>query len=252
MCRLLGVYGRVDGWQRIAMEFSKLAEFGKIPPVRAEPGHKDGWGVAASNAAQTAMTTKARHLGSAYGSLEYQSTIEALASQPHVLLSHVRKASPGIPVTIGNVHPFSRNKWAFIHNGTVYDPESLPREPSFELISDGSDSEFLFGFFLGVLSEAKKDEQHLKTLIDALSALTINHTSINCMLSNGSELIVIRDCQRYEEYLTLFYYPLNEGVIVCSEPIDTPALNPGKWIPLSNKSILRITETPPVVEIENY
>jgi len=32
MCRLLGIYGEVNFWQKIVLEFSKLAESGNIPP----------------------------------------------------------------------------------------------------------------------------------------------------------------------------------------------------------------------------
>ena len=252
MCRLLGMYGQMDGWQNVALEFSKLAEYGMVPPVVTEPGHKDGWGMAGSNDEQTCMVEVTRQLGSAHGSSEYQDTIHGFSSQPHILLGHIRKASPGIPVSIGNVHPFMRKQWAFIHNGTLYDPETLPIDPAFELVSDGSDSEYLFGFLLNILSKAKDDESNLKVIAKALSSLNTNHSSINCILSNGSELIAVRDYQRFGDYLSLYYYPMPEGVVICSEPLETPQLDQNEWIPFPNHSILEVTGSPPQIELSTY
>ena len=238
----------MDGWRSIALEFSKLAEFGMVPPVATDPGHKDGWGIARSNDEQTSMLTVARQLGSAHDSSEYQNTICTLDSPPRILLGHIRKASPGIPVTIGNVHPFIKGQWAFIHNGTIYDPEALPRDPSFEFSSDGSDSEYLFGFLLSVISKAKEDGSFLKAMAAALSSLKIQYSSINCILSNGSELIAIRDYQKFGDYLTLYYCPMPEGVVICSEPLKLPELSQDQWKLLPNNSILRVSGSPPRIE----
>ena len=49
MCRLLGVYGKVDYMTDLLMAFRELADHGRIPPVEGLlPGHKDGWGMARS------------------------------------------------------------------------------------------------------------------------------------------------------------------------------------------------------------
>ena len=37
----------------------------------------------------------------------------------HCLLAHVRAATPGLPVTHLNCHPFQRKQFAFMHNGSV-------------------------------------------------------------------------------------------------------------------------------------
>lgn len=252
MCRLLGIYGILDGWQKIALEFSKLAEFGMVPPIAVDPGHKDGWGLAGSKDDRSSMLEIRRQLGSAHGSSDYRDTIRSLTNPPHVLLGHIRKASPGIPVTMGNVHPFFRDPWAFIHNGTIYNPESFPLDPGFELVSDGSDSEHLFGFLLNTLANAKQEGNKLKNIGSALSALQSNHSSINCMLSNGSELIAVRDFQRFGQYLTLYYCLLPNGAIICSEPLESPELDRGKWKLLPNHSILRISGSPPRIELCDY
>ena len=90
MCRLLGIYGKVDFWQKIALEFSKLAECGNISPVADEPGHKDGWGMAKSNDGKTAMVEITRKLGSAYEA----NPIVALGDYPCSLLPWFQMTPP--------------------------------------------------------------------------------------------------------------------------------------------------------------
>ena len=121
MCRLLGIYGQIDFWQDIVMEFRKQAEFGKIPPIEnLKIGHKDGWGMATSNRDTTAMIEVKRQLGSAYESTTYREVVYSFKTTPRVFLCHLRQASENIPIALSNVHPFFVNEWAFIHNGTIF------------------------------------------------------------------------------------------------------------------------------------
>lgn len=241
----------MDGWQNVALAFGKLADSGMVPPVAIEPGHKDGWGMAMSDQEQTAMLEIKRQMGSAREASFYRDAIRATGYQPHIFLCHLRKASPGIPVTPANAHPFIKNPWAFIHNGTIYDPETLPRDRSFQLTSDGSDSEYFFCYLLSALS-AVSENCRLNALCSAMASLKISYTGANCMLSNGSELFAIRDYMRFGEYLSLYYCPLPKGVVICSEPLELDGLNRDKWHLLPNKSILRVCGTPPAIELSGY
>jgi glutamine amidotransferase len=252
MCRLLGIYGEVNFWQKIVLEFSKLAESGNVPSGLFEPGHKDGWGMAASNAGKTVMIEIIRRLGSAYHSSIFKETIQSIKNQPHAFLCHLRKASPDVPITMGNVHPFFKKGWAFAHNGTIYDPETLPRNPSFKFTSNGSDSEHLFYFLLSTLLNEQKSKNILKVISDAISFLTTHYTAINCIFGNGRELYVIRDYNEFRDYYTLYYYHLEKGLIICSEPLGMKELDRNKWQELPNQSILRIHGTPPDSELFSY
>ena len=128
MCRLFGIYGKVDFWKDIVFEFRKQAEIGKIPPIEdLTPGHKDGWGMAGSNDQKTAMVEIIRQLGSAYESKKFREVVYSIRNPSHIFLCHLRKASPNIPTSLANVHPFITDGWAFIHNGTIYQAESLRR-----------------------------------------------------------------------------------------------------------------------------
>ncbi|UCF93431.1 MAG: class II glutamine amidotransferase [Desulfobacterales bacterium] len=249
MCRLLGIYGRVAFWQEIAMGFRQQAEFGNIPPGEpVEPGHKDGWGMAVSNPDQTAMVPVQRKLGSAYRSPSYRQAVYAITHPPTVFLCHLRKASPKVAITLSNVHPFFSNGWAMIHNGTIFQAETLPREPSLRLTSDGSDTEYFFHYLLtGLLAKHTKGTE-LAILAEAVASCAADYTALNSLLSEGANLFVIRNYRKYADYYTLYYYVLPEGVIVCSEPLESRHLNPVQWESLPNQSLLRIHGSPPQID----
>ena len=252
MCRLLGIYGEVGGWRTVALEFGKLAEYGNVPPGAGAPGHKDGWGMARSSEDGTAMVEVIRRIGSAHGAPEYVDALTAIGRRPRVFLCHLRKASPGVPVTIANVHPFFSSGWALIHNGTIYNPAALPTNPAFNPASDGSDSERLLACLTGVLLGAEGGGARGDALADALEQLDIRYTGINCIFSDGGELFAVRDYKTTGDYLSLHYCVLPKGAIVCSEPLRVAGLEGARWRPLENRSILRIHGAPPKVEIRNY
>ena len=252
MCRLLAIYGEVDGWAEVALGFRKLADDGMVPPICTEPGHKDGWGMAGASHDQTTMLEIERQLGSANDSVVYEEAIQSLEIQPRILLCHIRKASPGIPVTIGNVHPFLYRNWAFIHNGTIYDYDTLAGDWDFQMTSDGSDSEYFFSYLLEKMKTAVNGNDRLKVIGEAMASLKLNYTSLNCILCNGSELFAVRDYMKFGEYLSLFYCRLPKGVIICSEPLDLAGLDKNRWQMMPNKSILRIQGTPPALDFLEY
>jgi len=249
MCRLLGIYGQVDFWQEIALEFRKQADFGNIPPIGGmEPGHKDGWGMAASNRDKTAMVPIIRRLGSASDSLHYRQSVTSLIEAPDVFLGHLRKASDDIPVTLANAHPFFHDGWAFIHNGTVYNAESLSRDASLIPISDESDTEYLFHYLLTAIMTIPAKKRIGETLAQAVSSLTVDYTAVNSMLSNGKDLYVISAYKKWEDYYTLHCYSLPAGVIISSQPIESSRLDPAGWKRLDNNLLLRIHGTPPRID----
>ena len=249
MCRLLGIFGQVDFWQEIVLEFRRQAEFGNIPPVaEMNPGHKDGWGLAGSSKKTTAMVPIIRRLGSAMESGDYRKAVTSMDEVPDVLLGHLRKASDGIPVTLANAHPFFHAGWAFVHNGTVYGAESLPRDASLLPTSDESDTEYLFHYLLSAMMTNPMNSTIGETLAMAVSSLTADYTSINSMLSNGEDLYVISGFKTWEDYYTLYGYILPTGVIISSEPIESNRLDPARWSRFGNNLLLRVHGYPPKID----
>jgi predicted glutamine amidotransferase len=249
MCRLLGIYGQVDFWQEIVLGFRRQAEFGNIPPVEdMEPGHQDGWGMARSRRDKTAMVPIIRRLGSAWESTRYRQAVTSMDEVPDVFLGHLRKASDGIPVTLANAHPFFHDGWAFIHNGTVYGAESLPRDASLIPTSDDSDAEYLFHYLLSALMTKPVNKGIGVTLAMAVSSLKAEYTAVNSMLSNGHDLYVISGYKKWQDYYTLHCYSLPTGVIISSQPIESSRLDPTSWSRLANNSLLRIHGSPPRID----
>jgi predicted glutamine amidotransferase len=204
--------------------------------------------MAISNQAKTAMVPVIRQLGSAADSLCYPEVVQALTIQPDVFLCHLRKASAGIPKILANVQPFFHNEWAFIHNGTVFQAESLPRAPFLKTTSDGSDSEHLFHYLLTKLAGEENGSERLEKIVGAVESLNVNYTALNSMFSNGKELFVMRHFRKWADYYSLYYYTLPKGVIVCSEIIECDGLDPNRWRSLDQDSFLRIHGHPPLIE----
>ncbi len=249
MCRLLGIYGQVHFWQEIVHGFRRQAEFGNIPPAESmEPGHKDGWGMARSSKDKTAMVPIIRRLGSALESERYRQAVTSMDEMPDIFMAHLRKASDNIPATQANAHPFFHNGWAFIHNGTVYGADSLPRDASLIPTSDESDSEYLFHYLLTAIMTNPINTKICETLAMAVSALKADYTAVNSMLSHGEDLYVISGYRTWEDYYTLHCYSLPTGVIISSEPIESSGLDPAAWKRLANNSVLRIHGSPPRID----
>ena len=251
MCRMLGIYGKVDDWKRIALAFSRQAEIGKVPPKKGIlPGHKDGWGIAVSGSKNKTIVLLERQPGSASDSPLFKKTLDAIKKQPTIFMCHLRKASPGIPVTPNNIHPFSAEGWAFIHNGTIYQSESLLRDPSLQLTSDGSDSEHFFHYLLSRLKERPTRRESAQVLAEAISAMEIDYTALNSILSNGRDLFIIRRYKIHPDYYTLYTYRLPNGILISSEPMKLNGLDQHRWKMIENNSILQIYGDP--IRTEKY
>ena len=248
MCRMLGIYGQTDNWREIALAFSEQAETGAVPPGEDQkPGHKDGWGITMTNQDHRAMMPVMRQLGSALEGSCYRDAINATSEPPRILLCHLRKASDIIPITLANAHPFMHNGWAIIHNGTVFNAESLHRNPGLSTTSDGSDTEHFFHYLLTRIENTLPDGM-APVIAEAVASIETDYSALNCILSNGRELFAMRHYRHWEEYYTLYTYTLPGSIIISSQPVEIPQLRPENWKLLSNNLLLRIHDTPPKIE----
>ena len=247
MCRLLGIYGKINIWQKILIEFQEQAKTGKLPSIpNLLPGHKDGWGMACSNTDNSGMVLIGKYEGSAIESPHYKEHVNSYLIQPKIFICHLRRASPAIQLSLPNCHPFLCKNWAFIHNGTVYDASKLVHDPELEQTSDDSDSEYLFHYLLtGVLSK----NTIIENLIQSLTNISVDFSSVNSILSNGKEFFAIRYCKKHKDYYTLFYCETDFGIIISSEPMLLPELQESKWQEMPNRSLLWVSDDPPKVSL---
>ena len=245
MCRLLGIYGQTDIWQEIALAFSQQAESGQVPPGETQnPGHQDSWGIAVTNSDKTAMIPVIRQLGSAHRASCYRDAIYATTETPDITLCHLRRASDTIPISLANAHPFIHNGWAIIHNGTVFKAESLPRDPKLINTSDGSDTEHFFHYLLTKIEDAPAGQAIDHTIANAVAAIDTDYSALNCLLSNGRELYAIRQYTKWDDYYSLYTHTLPGSLVISSQPIELPHLDPDNWKPLPRGTLLRIYDHP--------
>lgn len=249
MCRLLGIYGLVHTWREVVMAFTRQAESCKLPPIaKMSTGHKDGWGMTLSNRKQSAMVSLIRQLGSAFDSPGCRQAVYALPDPPGIFLCHFRKPSDTTPITLSNTHPFIHNGWAFIHNGTVYRAQSLPRDSSLVFTSEDSDTEHLFHYLLTKIQHRPGDKKIISAIKEAVFSITCDYTALNMILSNGKAVYALRCFTRYEDYYTLYYYHLPAGDIQSSEPVESEGLSQDRRTLRVNKCLLKIQGSPPRIE----
>ena len=82
----------------------------------------------------------------------------------------------------------------------------------------------------------------------AVASIETDYSALNCILSNGREVFALRHFRHWEEYYTLYTYAVSGGIIISSQPVETPQLRPDNWKLLPNNLLIRIHDTPPRIE----
>jgi predicted glutamine amidotransferase len=140
--------------------------------------------------------------------------LQALAAKTRAesLFAHVRAASPGMAVTEANVHPFSYDRFMWMHNGAVASFRQIERrlrdglkDEFYNMIEGTTDSEHAFALFLNSLrapfGEVSGEEMRraLVETIERLNALSrdarITEASYyNFAVTDGHSTVVSRYC----------------------------------------------------------
>jgi ergothioneine biosynthesis protein EgtC len=120
---------------------------------RKEPLNGDGFGVAWYVPELSAWPATFRSITPAWNNENLLSLARVTVSE--CILAHVRAASPGLPVTETNCHPFSHGRHAFMHNGAIGGFGRVRRallqsltDESFAAVRGSTDSELMFAVFL--------------------------------------------------------------------------------------------------------
>ena len=169
-------------------------------------------------------------------------------------LLHFRWATPGLPVTYNNAHPFSFQDISFIHNGALspYDAVAYLVAPQFAALKTGdTDSE---QFFLFVLTEIEKFGfvDGVKSAITTIKS-DFQYSSINSMIMSSDFLVVTSEFDPAKipswaepEYYELRYRLDSEGIAVASSGWDQEG-----WTLLQNHQMLIFNRSTLEVEIIN-
>lgn len=210
MCRMFGFTGRGDA-VTLVEEFGQLSVKGKSIDGR---GHPDGWGIGYYKGGVNLVKKAA----CAQDSSEYVKAAH-LVEGASVVLAHLRKASPGTPITDELAHPFLHGHFLFCHNGSMHQKDGSP----FETLDT-------------ILFFEKVCETSLKEAVRYFSGFV--YTSLTCLLTDGETMWGYRGYTEREDYYTLYCMRTNDYVVFCSEPFT-----PGKWTLLQNGELVTVSPT---------
>ena len=175
---------------------------------REEPLNGDGFGIAWYVPEMSGEPALFRSLRPAWNNDNLRHL--ARVTRSPCILAHVRAATPGMPVTMGNCHPFSWGPFAFMHNGHVGGFRKIRRrllgrlsDETFELIGGSTDSEHVFALFVERYQDDEEDDptermvSALATVIEEVedmreSAGIKDDSELNLVVSDGRSAVVSR------------------------------------------------------------
>lgn len=182
MCRLLGYVARRPTSVLEVLGQQDLEVFTALTAV-----HGDGWGMAwqdpDDHTIRSMSSTDSAIRDPAYAQLARQRLGRAG-------IVHLRWATPGLPVTPENTHPFLDGGYAFAHNGHISPVERLEglltRESQAKLRGD-TDSERYFRFVMQCIDERGDDA---KGLSQSLAVVTSEFplASLNALMLTPTHL----------------------------------------------------------------
>ncbi|HEX8652772.1 MAG TPA: class II glutamine amidotransferase [Pyrinomonadaceae bacterium] len=177
---------------------------------RIEPLNGDGFGVGWYVPEVDPTPCVQRSVAPAWSNRNLQAL--AAKTRAECLFAHVRAATPGMAVTDANVHPFSYDRFMWMHNGAIAGFRQIKRrlraelkDEFYDMIEGTTDSEHAFALFLNSLrtpfGEASGEEMRraLVEVIARLNALSgdagITEPSYyNFAVTDGHSTVVSRYC----------------------------------------------------------
>ena len=198
----------------------------------------------------------------------------AAVTKSNCILAHVRAATPGLPVTQLNCHPFTWSRYAFMHNGRVAGFRGIHRkllahlsDDAFHQIMGSTDSELVFALIADYLRGQPDNQNGASPLARALTnairdleqlrkeAGIDDPSLLNLALTDGHSAVVSRFISETPENANSLYYRIgkrfrcedgicrmldDEGrgaVIVASEPLTQE----DDWIPVKPNCLVIVS-----------
>jgi predicted glutamine amidotransferase len=244
MCRLLAYCARAEESVEDLVGADGLAAFAGLCAL-----HGDGWGMAWYEGAEPVIRKSPLR---ADGEAEF----DKLAREPvgSLGLVHLRWATPGLPVSERNSHPFRYGQYVLAHNGAIHPQDRLAEmlPPAWESQLGGTtDSE---RYFLLIMSRlAAHDGDVVAAIADATADIQDRYepNSLNAILLAPGMLYAVSwydqskvpeaklrqaGYQRADEiaaYFDLAYRQAGDAVVVASSGWPQPG-----WAPLPNRHVL--------------
>lgn len=167
------------------------------------PGHGDGWGIVHYDE-RAHPQYAGRSTADAATDPAYEEAVAELRKRrpAGALLAHVRKASAGA-LSLDDTHPFTRGRWSFCHNGTVFGLAEKTTQPAGRvgtprLAPEGeSDSRALFALLMDDIMRGEAPADAIASLVRRVEPL--RHTSLTLLLTDGTTLWGLREVGNVDE-----------------------------------------------------
>jgi predicted glutamine amidotransferase len=173
MCRLLGVVARTNAPLAVQLE-DELPSF-----LGLSAEHDHGWGIGWVAADGRVDVRKEPEQASV--DVRFAEAVASTATDAALL--HLRQASPGMPLTPANTHPFLADGLCFAHNGYAWTAETmdaLVRESGAPRPTGDTDSERYLSLVRASLRERSAPDA--LRYVAQLIAGRASTTSLNCLL----------------------------------------------------------------------
>jgi predicted glutamine amidotransferase len=243
VCRLLGYVARAPLSVIDVLGEEELESFTALTAV-----HGDGWGMAWRDDG-----TGALRCVTSPDSAQQDPTYARLSRERlgRAGMVHLRWATPGLPVTPENTHPFVEGDYAFAHNGHVSPVDVLERmltPASRAALRGTTDSERYFRLVLQCIADRGDEEEGLRTALGVL-VREFPEASLNALLLTPSHMFGIHinshapapisglrrlfasdeeiPHRHTDEYFAMDYRHADDAVHVISSGID-----PQDWTPV--------------------
>ncbi len=170
----------------------------------------------------------------------------ARVTQSECILAHVRAASPGMPVSESNCHPFVYGPFSFMHNGSVARFHKLKRsliarlsDEAFHSVVGSTDSAHLFALFLDSWADSKQEDplvrisEALQMTVETTVMLLRDHgiteeSQINLAVADGKHVVACRYTTGDVKLAPSLYwhegkrYVCRKGVVYMVDPVTDP------------------------------
>lgn len=202
---------------------------------RAEPLNGDGFGIAWYVPELSDRPAVFKDISPAWNNLNLINL--ASVTRSGCVLAHVRAATPGLPVSRLNCHPFGWEAFSFMHNGHIGGFQQLLRrlreslsDESYLKIQGNTDSEHVFALFVDHWRRAGGDGDlaagdRLERMVAALTAavrdveqlrleMGVDEPSLlNLALADGRRAVVTRYISRDPERANSLYVHSGSGYV---------------------------------------
>jgi len=224
MCRLLGV---------VSQEPTPLAELWAEdlePFLNLACEHKDGWGVAFRD--ETGAIGMVKGHDQADDSDLLRGLLKTCVSDMAFL--HIRMASPNLPVTTANAHPFGDPRAAFAHNGEIRPISALEQliSPGLLATAEGdTDSERFYLAIREQLDQGTSPAEAIASVTRSIRASAEMVISLNSLMLTPAGLYAYAEHDPHSEvigrrgagYFGLSYREEDGKTVVASQGWPQPA-----------------------------